>query len=288
MHGAAGKAPTLDLPALKQAGDWRGTVKDAAERLRLHGALRAAYELRNPGARRDRTDNERLRQLLAFTLREDSNCIDVGCHRGEVLEQMIRLAPRGKHIAFEPVPASHKALATAFPQADVRHAAASDTDGQAEFVVVPDQPSFSGLRERTYPKEMRTERVTVSTQRLDSALAEDYVPRFLKIDVEGAELQVLQGARETLLRHRPTVWFEHGAGGAEHYGTTPADVHRLLTGEIGMRILPERRGGLRSCLHPADVELRGPLSSIPASTRSAIKRASARDDVAAGDGAFRT
>jgi FkbM family methyltransferase len=221
---------------VRQAGDWRGAVKHAAERLRLDGALRAAYELRNPGAKRDRTDNERLRQLLAFTLREDSNCIDIGCHRGEVLTEMLRLAPRGRHIAFEPVPSSHAALAAAFPQADVRHAALSDSDGEAEFVVVPDEPSFSGLRERTYPNEMRTERVKVNTQRLDSALPDGYVPHFVKIDVEGAELQVLQGALETLRRHRPTVWFEHGVGAADHFGTEPADVHRLLTGEIGMRI----------------------------------------------------
>jgi len=221
---------------VKVAGDWRRAVKDGAERVGLEGALRAAYEWRNPGARRDRTDNDRLRQLLAFSLREDSNCIDVGCHRGEVLAEMIRLAPRGRHIAFEPVPASYATLASAFPGADVRHAAASDADGEAEFVVVPDEPSFSGLRERTYPKAMRTERVTVSTQRLDTALPEGYVPHFVKIDVEGAELQVLAGARETLSRHRPIVWFEHGAGGADHYGTRPADVHRLLTGDIGLRI----------------------------------------------------
>lgn len=221
---------------MRQAGDWRGTVKETAERLGLDGALRAAYEWRNPGARRDRTDNDRLRQLLAFSLREDSNCVDVGCHRGEVLQEMLRLAPRGRHIAFEPVPASHAALAAAFPAADVRHAAASDVDGEAEFVVVPDQPSFSGLRERSYPKAMRTERVNVKTQRLDTALPERYVPRFVKIDVEGAELQVLAGAREMLSRHRPIVWFEHGAGGADHYGTRPAEVHRLLTGEVGMRI----------------------------------------------------
>ena len=28
----------------------------------------------------------------------------------------------------------------------------------------------------------------------------------------------------------------HGAGASEHYGTRPADIHRLLAGEVGMRI----------------------------------------------------
>ena len=222
---------------------WRERARRVAERLGVETELARAYELFNKGARRDRLDNEHLRLLLAFSLSEDSNCIDVGCHRGEVLAEMLRLAPRGRHIAFEPVPSSYAALAAAFPEADVRHVALSDTDGEAEFVVVPDQPSFSGLRERSYPNEMRTERVKVRTQRLDSALPDGYVPHFVKIDVEGAELQVLEGALETLRRHRPTVWFEHGVGGADHFGTEPADVHRLLTGEIGMRIFDADGGG---------------------------------------------
>ena len=211
-------------------------MKQAAGRLGLEGALLRVYEWRTPAARRDRLDNERLSQLLAFTLREDSNCIDIGCHRGEVLSQMVRLAPRGRHIAYEPVPGSHSRLAADFPGVDVRHAAVSDADGEAEFTVVPDSPSWSGLRERTYPGTPRLERIRVRTERLDSALPDGYVPHFVKIDVEGGELQVLRGAIETLRRHRPTVWFDHGIGGSDHYGTRPADVHGLLVGELGMRI----------------------------------------------------
>jgi FkbM family methyltransferase len=216
--------------------DLRVIVKDAAKRVGLEGPLQRAYELRHPIARRDRLDNERLRQLLAFTLREDSNCIDVGCHRGEVLREMVRLAPRGRHIAYEPVPASHAELVSSFPDVDVRAAAASDADGEAEFVVVPDLPSHSGLRERSLPDGVRTERTRVRTERLDAALPDGYVPHFLKIDVEGAELQVLRGAVETLRRHRPTIWFEHGVGASDRYGTRPSDVYELLAGELGMRI----------------------------------------------------
>jgi FkbM family methyltransferase len=224
------------LPAVPPSNRLTAAVKAGAARVGLAGPLQRAYELRYPVARRDRLDNERLAQLLAFTLAEDSSCVDIGCHRGEVLADMVRLAPRGRHVAFEPVPDSHARLATEFPGVDVRHAAVSDSDGEAEFVVVPDQPSYSGLRERSYDGEARTERITVPTVRLDTALPADFAPRFVKIDVEGAELQVLRGAVETLRRHRPVVWFEHGIGGADRYGTTPTDVHRVLVGEAGMRI----------------------------------------------------
>ena len=47
---------------------------------------------------------------------------------------------------------------------------------------------------------------------------------------------MLEGGLETLRRHRPIVWFEHGAGASEHYGTRPADLYRLLVEEVGMRV----------------------------------------------------
>jgi hypothetical protein len=72
------------------------------------------------------------------------------------------------------------------------------------------------------------ERVSVRTERLDDVLADGPPPALIKIDVEGAELGVLKGAVETLQRHRPHVLFEHGAGGADLYGTTPVEVFDLL------------------------------------------------------------
>jgi FkbM family methyltransferase len=214
---------------------WRERAKRLAERLGVETELARLYEFVNQGARRDRLDNEHLRLLLAFSLSADSNCIDVGCHRGEVLREMVRLAPLGRHIAYEPVPASYAQLAAEFPTVDVRQAAASNVEGEAEFTLVRDLTSYSGLLERDYPRPVDLEKITVRTETIDGGLPDDYLPRLIKIDVEGAERLVLEGAAETLRRHRPIVWFEHGVGGSERYGTRPADVHRLLT-DVGMRI----------------------------------------------------
>jgi FkbM family methyltransferase len=195
-----------------------------------------AWEVRHPSARRDRIDNEHLRLLLSFTLRPDSNCIDVGSHRGDVLREFVRLAPSGRHIAYEPVPDSYESLRREFPGVEIRNAAVSNEDGEADFVVVKGLSSCSGLRQRDVPGSHDLEHVKVRTERLDSALPEGYVPDFIKVDVEGAEREVFEGAIETLRRHRPVVWFEHGAGGADQYGTTPADVHAVLVEGAGMRI----------------------------------------------------
>jgi FkbM family methyltransferase len=214
----------------------RKAAKAAAARLGLERQLERAYELTNRTARRDRIDNEHLRLLLAFVLAPDSNCIDIGAHRGDVLREMRRLAPHGQHIAFEPVPESHEALRREFPDVEVRGVAVSDAPGEASFVHVPALPSYSGFRRHTYPSPQATNEITVRVESLDTALPDGYVPTLIKVDVEGAERQVFEGAIETITRHRPTVVFEHGAGAADHYGTAPEHVYDLLVERAGLRI----------------------------------------------------
>ncbi|MGO9335618.1 MAG: FkbM family methyltransferase [Acidimicrobiales bacterium] len=184
---------------------------------------------------RNQRDDARLRRLMRRTLRRDSNCLDVGAHSGTFLAEFQRLAPRGNHIAYEPMPALASALSERFPDVDVREVALSDEDGESTFVHVVDLPEYSGLRERSYPRDVATETITVRTERLDDHLPDGWLPAFVKIDVEGGELGVLKGAVETLNRAGPVVAFEHGPGAADRYGTTPADIHALLT-EVGLRI----------------------------------------------------
>lgn len=202
---------------------WRGRSQPAAAVL-------------SPADIRDSRDNEALRLLLVFALESDSCCIDVGAHEGIWLEQFRRLAPRGRHIAYEPLPHMCEVLAEAYPEMDVRNAALSNVAGEASFVHVTDHAGYSGLRERTYPRLVQTETITVRTERLDDELPEDFVPALIIIDVEGAEQQVVEGALETIRRHRPIIVFEHGLGAADHYGTTPRDMHRLLVDEAGLSL----------------------------------------------------
>jgi FkbM family methyltransferase len=204
---------------------WRGRAQTAA-----------AAAVLSPADIRDSRDNEALRLLLVFALQSDSCCIDVGAHEGIWLEQFRRLAPRGRHVAYEPLPHMYEGLAEKYPEMDVRNAALSNAAGEASFVHVTDHAGYSGLRERTYPRLVETETITVRTERLDDSLADGYVPTVIIIDVEGAEQQVVEGALETIRRHQPIIVFEHGLGAADHYGTTPRDMHRLLVEEAGLSL----------------------------------------------------
>jgi FkbM family methyltransferase len=185
---------------------------------------------------RDARDEEHTRLVLAVALSQKSNCIDIGSHTGAVLAEIVRCAPNGRHIAYEPLPHLAEQLAARFPRVDVRNAAVSNRSGSAPFTYVKGLPDYSGFKERSYPGRQDTETITVRVERLDSSLPPGYVPDLLKVDVEGAEREVIEGAIGTISRHKPTILFEHGKGAADRYGTRPTDVFELLCREAELRI----------------------------------------------------
>jgi FkbM family methyltransferase len=198
------------------------------------GALRRVRRRFLPAhVRANIRDDELLVALMEELLEPDSDCLDVGAHTGRVLREMERIAPRGRHVAWEPLPAFAARLRAAHPGVEVREAALSDRAGESGFAHVVADPGWSGLVARPTPSGEPVEWITVRTERLDDALPDGVRPAFVKIDVEGAEERVLRGALETLRRHRPVIALEHGAGSAEHHGTTPEAIHGLLTEELG-------------------------------------------------------
>jgi hypothetical protein len=115
-------------------------------------------------------------------------------------------------------------------------AALSDAAGTASFQHVITNPAYSGLLKRRFdrPHEDVVE-IQVNLRKLDDILPRGYDLHFMKIDVEGAELQVLRGAMDVLRRCRPHVVFEHGLGAADCYGTRPEHVFDLFA-NCGLRV----------------------------------------------------
>jgi FkbM family methyltransferase len=214
----------------------RGELPRPARATAPGGPTAAALEA---AMRRDAEDVANIRRLLAFSLPPEANCIDVGAHRGAVLGEMVRVAPQGRHIAFEPLPHLCEVIRTSFPSVELHQAALSNHPGEADFAYVHGHAEgWSGLRFRPLPtgEEAEVEHITVKLEVLDQVLDPDYRPHVIKIDVEGAEQQVFEGALETLRRHRPIVIFEHGTGSAETFGTGPGDIYQLLREQAGLRI----------------------------------------------------
>lgn len=135
--------------------------------------------------------------VINNVLTETSNCIDVGCHKGSVLKEILQVAPKGVHFAFEPIPELYDALVSSFRKFDnviFYKDALCDTQGQTKFHYVVSNPGYSGLRKRRYdsPDEVINE-IMVTTDILDRVIPEKVRINFIKVDVEGAEQLVLRG-----------------------------------------------------------------------------------------------
>lgn len=59
---------------------------------------------------------------------------------------------------------------------------------------------------------------------------------FIKIDVEGAEMQVLKGGVNLIKKDKPTILFECGLGASDFYGVTPESVFDFFSNDINYQL----------------------------------------------------
>ena len=149
--------------------------------------------------------------VIERVLTPSGNGIDIGAHRGTVLRHIVSASPAGRHFAIEPLPAFAAGLRRRFPKVDVREVALAGEPGQAVFHHVVTNPSYSGLSQRDYPGNGEVlHDLVVQVERLDDVVPADLPVHFVKVDVEGGELAVLEGGRSLLRRWHPVVVLEHG------------------------------------------------------------------------------
>lgn len=137
-----------------------------------------------------------IRHAAAATL------IDVGANKGQFSLAYRELFPRGRIIAFEPLPDAAARFDRLFAGdlcAELHRVALSDHAGEAEFHVTDRRDSSSLLRPTRGQADAfgvrEAELTRVPLRRLDQCVAKDRLvsPVLIKIDVQGAELQVLRG-----------------------------------------------------------------------------------------------
>lgn len=162
---------------------------------------------------------------------------DIGANAGYfALVGSTRVGATGQVVAFEPSP-----LFAAMVQRNVElnhlrnvclsRSAVSNSNGTTRFVL-ESVGANSHLADTPlqHAKSAPEEEIEVNVTTLDSYVSENGVsPDVIKIDVEGAELMVLEGARDTLSKHRPHVIV------ACHSGDLYADCAECLE-ELNYRI----------------------------------------------------
>jgi FkbM family methyltransferase len=189
-----------------------------------------------PGARRAEDEALATTAILAASLHAGSTYVDVGSNRGQVLRDAVRIAPAARHVAFEPIPALAAEIERELPTVDCRALALGASSGHARFCHFTKLDGWSGLRRNPEITDERgaPEYIDVSVSTLDEQLP-DLGQAVIKVDVEGAELQVLEGGRGLLSGSRPLLIFEHVAETAKIYDSSSAVLWDLLS-ELGYAI----------------------------------------------------
>lgn len=151
---------------------------------------------------------------IAAQVHPGMTCLDVGAHRGFMAGVMARNGS-SRVICFEPNPDNAATVADLIAlnpdlPIEVMALAVGAQDAQAQFEIMPES-SMGKLSTSTFQHgETGARTIDVTIRTLDGLLAEGAisVPGFLKIDIEGAELDALCGATGLIEAHHPTLLIE--------------------------------------------------------------------------------
>jgi FkbM family methyltransferase len=137
--------------------------------------------------------------------------VDVGANIG--LATMLLSQTCSRVIAYEPMPVTADFLeanvsANSLANVTVRRFAVSNKRQSVEIAARPEFRAGAFICADLGEMMPDHERVTVETVTLDDTLANLPALDFLKIDVEGFEPEVLDGARRIIQRHRPNAFIE--------------------------------------------------------------------------------
>lgn len=156
------------------------------------------------------------RAFVARFLKPGMTVLDIGAHKGLYsLISALKIGSSGHVHAFEPSPRERKRLnqhirLNRCRNVSVYDFALGESEGSADlFVVQGTETGCNSLRPPDVVQPVRSIRVPVKV--LDDVLRERQISAvdFIKLDVEGAELSVLKGAKRLLGgHHRPVILCE--------------------------------------------------------------------------------
>ncbi len=155
-------------------------------------------------------------KYIIDNIQPGDSALDIGAHKGGYLHWVRkRVGSRGSVTAFEPQPTLYSYLSNAieaygYKNVRLHHAGVSSEEGSMQLFI----PKAEGLTSPGATFEQRDDTtnghfITVPVLQLDKLLANRERPiNFIKMDVEGHELEVFRGASEILNNDRPKLIFE--------------------------------------------------------------------------------
>ena len=165
--------------------------------------------------------------VLDRLMRRGGVAVDIGANQGFFAFALAQLSRRV--VCFEPNP-DYAAFARWMlrGRAEVHALALADTPGRETFYVPHSDEGLvlhlAGSLKRAHDQFKTIASYAVEVHTLDSFGLTDVT--FIKIDVEGSERDVLEGARQTIARERPPLLLELLSGTHDDPGALTAEICR--------------------------------------------------------------
>lgn len=164
-------------------------------------------------------------------IKKGDTVVDIGAHIGRHLAVFQELVGTGKLFAFEPLPKQFEYLKKTFnaPNITLYNFALFNTPGKSTFYELLDYPEESGLKLRIdkVDKNIKKETVNVEVHCLDEYEEQLKGLNYIKLDAEGAEVPILEGAERTLRRYRPFISTEYGGTSYGVYGLNASSLYEF-------------------------------------------------------------
>jgi FkbM family methyltransferase len=215
-----------------------------------------------------------VRRYIETVVQPNWVCLDIGANIGAHTLSLAVLADEGRVVAFEADAANFELLRRNARALEPKHAAIDPvhlalwdgcgsfvccgTVGLAECSLVADEGADAASVGRTSRRVVSADAINASeldarvdkapALSLDAWVADNPLPRLdlIKLDVEGAEAQVIRGASETLRLHRPIVIVEYNPAFADAYfGQSPDALFRELVSRFDFIGALEPDGALK-------------------------------------------
>jgi FkbM family methyltransferase len=173
-------------------------------------------------------------RLIHRLLKSGTRFVDVGANLGYFTLLAAKwTAPAGRGDAFEPDPINRQRLEAHLRENNltdrvrVHPIAASSQSGEIELIHPQAAGTNHGMASFYKSLTGEGETFTVPTARLDEIL--DGIPDLIKIDVEGAELSVIEGLQKILsAASPPRLIIEHNPTSCAAAGYRPGDIFKKL------------------------------------------------------------
>ncbi len=170
--------------------------------------------------------------LIKKVIKTDWTVIDVGANFGWYSMHFAHLVGKnGKIFSFEPVPETYEELNSniklnSFQNIKAFNLALGNKDGAISFGVA----NFDGGSGASSEFLNYSKRIQTNMRKLDDIIKEEKINKvdFIKLDIEGGELNMLKGSEQLLKRFRPKILIEIVDMHCQRFGHSPLDVYNFL------------------------------------------------------------